>query len=285
MVYVGFSGGQDSCALAHYLKYEKGEEVILIHFDHKWPEDKGLVDKCKELALYMNIELVILEGNESTNESEARHARYSAISNYTNEVYIGHTLTDKVETGLYNLVRNPSMKGIASLSYPKRYLDTYSLTIYRPLLDWTRDDTQKYCEKYGIEYHTDAYNSKEETSRRVIIRDKVVPNLKRINVGAEEHISEFIEEVKETNSFVSKYVDKMWNLIYKEEINGLDKELLLGEGILIQKHIWIRYLSINNMRLRRKTINYLVDWSGGTKSNNIDKGRCIVLKGGMYTCQ
>lgn len=283
MLYVGFSGGQDSCALAHYLSLE--HEVALLHFDHAWEEDKGLVDKCKELADHLNLPIVILTGDTSSNEKTAREARYKAISQYTKEIYIAHTLTDTVETALYNLVRNPSLKGFSSLTQDKRYLEEYNLFINRPLLNWTRDDTKRYCELNGINYHKDAYNHNENISKRVIIRNKVVPNLVRVNKCAEKHIAQFAYELKETNEFINRYVNRVWLNIYEDNI--LDLSLLLMEEELIQKHIWLKYLELLGIKLRRKTIEYLLEWSLSNKviSNDLKEGIKLIKKDNLVYIQ
>jgi tRNA(Ile)-lysidine synthase len=280
---VGFSGGQDSCALAHWLKNNQKAEVLLVHYDHGWEQDAGLVAKCEELANYLELPLKVIKGASSNSETTARKARYKAISEVYREIYIAHTETDMVETGLYNLCRNPSIKGITSLSHPSRYLEDYNLWVHRPLLNWTREQTQLYCVDNGIDYHSDAYNHNEEVSKRVIIRNKIIPELERVNKQAEKHISNFIQDMKKTDMFIERYVNKAWETIYVD--NTLDLVLLLEEDILIQERIWLKYLSVLNIRLRRNTINYLVNWSSNNKSlnnksNNLQGNKYLVIKQG-----
>ena len=66
--------------------------------------------------------------------------------------------------------------------------------------------------------------------------------------------------------------------MYKD--NSLNLSLLLEEDILIQKHIWLRYLELLNVKLRRKTIEYLLEWSVSNKkeTNDLKEGVKLIKK-------
>ena len=94
----------------------------------------------------------------------------------------GHTATDQVETVLYRIVSSGSTRGIRV-----RREDG----VVRPLLDVTREETRAYCEEHGLPVRVDATNA--ETTRG-LIRDEILPLLRRLHPGAEANLRALGEE-------------------------------------------------------------------------------------------
>lgn len=268
MLYVAFSGGPDSCCLTKYLK-QQGEKVHLLHFDHQWEEDKELVKKCITLAKNLDCPITILRGDKSNDETSARRARYQALSKY-NKVYVAHTQQDTLETALINLSRNPSLKGVSSLTNKERYIKEFNLHIIRPLLNWTKEETTKYCNDNNIDYHQDPYN-KELNIPRCRVRHNILPEFFKIHLGSRKNLLKFINICKETDEFITEIVNEVWPKVFV--YNKLYLPILLTQKDLIIKHIFLRYSQTIGVTLKNKDLNYLVNFIKGPniKSRNFKR--------------
>jgi tRNA(Ile)-lysidine synthase len=274
IAYVGFSGGPDSCCLASTLK-EQGKQVKLIHFDHQWPLDVGLTQKCRDLADQLDLPLAVLKGDKSNNEEEARHARYSKLAKECDELYVGHTSQDTLETAIYNLLRNPSLKGISSLTSPTKYLECYDLTLIRPLLNRTRNYTIQYCVNRNIDFHVDPYN-KDLHIPRVYIRERVIPLLNNIHPGAIKNLLKFIYLNKDYEEYFESVIDDLWESIYNKSENAIKYSILKEQKNLIQKYVWMRFFRVNNISFSKKDIDYLASYSWEKPTRNLKGG--VTLK-------
>lgn len=276
MVYAAFSGGPDSCCLASTLK-EEGYDVKLLHFDHGWPLDKGLPEKCQQLAKELELPITILKGELSNNEESARHARYSEMAKVCTELYVGHSRQDTVETAVYNLLRNPSMKGISSLTHREKYLEKYSLTVVRPLLGYTRDYTINYCRNKGINFHEDPYNRNTRIPR-VLLREEILPSLQKVHKGAFTNLLKFIGMAKEYDEYMEEVIEELWPSI-KDGHKGLSYPLLIEQKKLIQKHIWMKFLRTIDTPFSQKDIQYLTQHSWEKPTRNLKTNIKLEKKG------
>ena len=87
-------------------------------------------------------------------EEAAREGRYAFLGRVAAEVgaervAVGHTADDHVETILMHLIRGSGTRGMRGLLPITRWMPpTGSLTIIRPLLELSREDTTAYCRRY-----------------------------------------------------------------------------------------------------------------------------------------
>jgi tRNA(Ile)-lysidine synthase len=170
------SGGADSTCAWHVL-CELGYDVSALHVNHglrgaEAEEDAGF---CRAL---MDAEVV--DGRGGTTEHELRDIRYAFAVDRLRAT--GHTASDQVETILYRLVTSGRATGVK----PKR-----EDGIVRPLLPLWRDETEGYCRAYGLEYRTDSTNS---DTTRGLIREQILPLLRRIHPAADANLLRAVEE-------------------------------------------------------------------------------------------
>jgi tRNA(Ile)-lysidine synthase len=148
--------------------------------------DHGLQQGSAEHADRVAEQMRVLGVNESVTarvsveapglgpEAAAREARYAVLAEIAEQfsarvVLLGHTLDDQAETVLLGLARG---SGGRALSGMRRAFEVYR----RPLLDFTRTDTETACMTEGIEFWTDPQNSDQDLTR-VRVRTKVLPLL------------------------------------------------------------------------------------------------------------
>jgi tRNA(Ile)-lysidine synthetase-like protein len=171
------SGGPDSTCLWHALT-RLGFDVSAVHVDHGLRGEESDAD-ARFCAETFGAE-VVQAAARCANEAELRDVRYSFHADRLRAT--GHTLSDQVETILYRLVASGRTKGIKL----KR-----EDGVVRPLLCAWRDETLAYCETEGLEYCRDSTNP---DTMRGLLRDQVLPLLRRIHPAADENILRALDQ-------------------------------------------------------------------------------------------
>jgi len=168
------SGGPDSTCLFWTLK-KLGYEVSALHVDHGLRGEESDADArhCREL---MRAEVVVPDGSEPRDtEADLRALRYHMTEGRGLRA-TGHTASDQVETVLYRLVSSGTTKAIK----PRR-----EDGVVRPLLPVWRDETEAYCREHGLRFRTDSSN---RDTKRGLIREEIVPLLRRLHPAAERNL-------------------------------------------------------------------------------------------------
>jgi tRNA(Ile)-lysidine synthetase-like protein len=165
------SGGADSTCLWHSLG-ALGYRASALHVNHKLRGEESDED-ARFCAEVLGAEVVELDGH-GLGEAALRGQRYSVARDRLRAT--GHTASDQVETVLYRLISRGSATGIE----PKR-----ADGVVRPLLDVWRAETETYCHDHGLAFRTDASNAE---TKRGLIRDQIVPLLRRLHPAAEENL-------------------------------------------------------------------------------------------------
>ncbi|MFO7946104.1 MAG: tRNA lysidine(34) synthetase TilS [Armatimonadota bacterium] len=185
-VLAAVSGGQDSVALLGLLceiRPAMDLHIVVAHYNHTIRPDADEDEQfVKELARERGCRVVAArddvagyaERHGMNLEAAARKLRYSflketAIDSNMDRIAVGHTATDVAETFLMNVLRGAGMHGLASIP-PVRG------RIIRPLIYLSRQQTESYCHRAGIEYRVDTTNL-DTDYRRNQVRLKLLPRL------------------------------------------------------------------------------------------------------------
>jgi tRNA(Ile)-lysidine synthase len=172
------SGGADSTCLWHALR-ELGYRVSALHVNHglRGAESDEDARFCRE---QLRAEVIDAPVPAQPTEDALRDLRYSFATDRLRAT--GHTASDQVETVLYRLVSSGTAKGIK----PKR-----EDGVVRPLLTLWREETEAYCRAVGLDYCHDSSNTE---TRRGLIRDEILPLLRRLHPGAEQNLLRLAEQ-------------------------------------------------------------------------------------------
>jgi tRNA(Ile)-lysidine synthase len=176
LVLVACSGGADSLALAAaaaFVAPRRGLRAGLVTVDHglqsgsdiraadlvKWASAAGF-----DPALAVAVE-VTERGDGS--ESAARDARYAALATTAEStgaaaVLVGHTRDDQAETVLLALARGAGPRGIAAMP-PRRLVR--GMTLLRPFLGISRDQTRAACAVQTLPVWDDPHNQEPKFAR------------------------------------------------------------------------------------------------------------------------
>lgn len=169
------SGGADSTCLWHALG-ELGYRVAALHVDHglRGAESDADARHCREA---LRAEVVRVPPGRS--EAELRELRYAVAADRLRAT--GHTASDQVETVLYRLVASGSTRAIRV----KR-----GDGVVRPLLTAWREETEAYCLERDLPYRVDSSNP---GTTRGLIRDEILPLLRRVHPGADANLLRLAE--------------------------------------------------------------------------------------------
>jgi tRNA(Ile)-lysidine synthase len=172
------SGGADSTCLWHALR-ALGYSVSALHVNHglRGAESDEDARFCREA---LGAEVVDAPVPANPTEDALRELRYSFATDRLRAT--GHTASDQVETVLYRLVSSGTAKAIK----PKR-----EDGVVRPLLTLWRDETEAYCRAESLPHRSDSSNP---GTRRGLIRDEILPLLRRLHPGAELNLLRLAEQ-------------------------------------------------------------------------------------------
>lgn len=165
------SGGADSTCLWHALR-ELGFAVRALHVDHhlRGAESDADARHCREL-----LGAEVVDAAPATSEAKLRELRYELTAGFGLRA-TGHTASDQVETILYRLASSGNFRGIK----PRR-----EDGVVRPLLGVWRHETEVYCRSAGIPFRQDSSNP---DTTRGLIRDEILPLLRRVHPGADANL-------------------------------------------------------------------------------------------------
>ena len=181
-VLLAVSGGKDSMTmldLFNYFKYELKLNLVVCHFNHSLRDDadrdeKFVKTQCEKYGLkfYSKKEDVLLYSNENklSTEEGARFLRYKffdEVKRIENLEYIAtaHNKNDLAETVIMRILRGTGINGLIGIQSERG-------DWIRPILNFSRDEIEKYIEENNIPFVEDKTNFEE-----LYLRNKIRLNL------------------------------------------------------------------------------------------------------------
>ena len=230
---IAVSGGQDSLCLLKImidLQEKWGWNIAIAHCDHGWGSDLGIADHVEKIANNWNIPfyLKVAKAMKET-EAAAREWRYQSLveiaeENDCREIVTGHTLSDRSETLLYNLIRGAGSNGLGALTW-KRPL-TNNINLVRPLLKVSRGETLEFCQQFALPIWEDAANANLDYARNRI-RQELVPYLKEnFNPNVETTLSQTSEVLKAESDYLEAEANKILLSAVNDHNSKLNREVL-----------------------------------------------------------
>ncbi|NJL47216.1 MAG: tRNA lysidine(34) synthetase TilS [Leptolyngbyaceae cyanobacterium SM2_5_2] len=215
------SGGQDSVAMLKLLVDLQPKwhwQLHVAHCNHRWRPDSAdnaafVENLCRQWGI--PCEVFIAEAVSKT-EADARQWRYAVLGDWARaqgytHIATGHTATDRAETLLYNLLRGSGTDGLQALAWqrPLPLADTGislsdvrdcedssnrpNITLVRPLLALTRQDTADFCQQFNLPIWLDTTNQDLSYARNRL-RLEVMPYLKQhFNPNVESTLAQTAE--------------------------------------------------------------------------------------------
>lgn len=206
---VGVSGGADSMCLLEILSKLKSEyDIILkvVHVNHNIRGEEALRDQhlveeyCRKIGvecIVHSVDVPSLSKQMGIGEEECgRIKRYECFAEADCDlIATAHTLSDSIETMVFNLIRGTGTKGLCGIP-PKRD------NIVRPLIDCSRDEIEVFCRDNGIPYVVDSTNLTDDYTRN-FIRHNIIGSFVKVNESYGNAVSGAMEILRSENDFLN----------------------------------------------------------------------------------
>jgi tRNA(Ile)-lysidine synthase len=249
---IAVSGGQDSLCLLKLLvdlQLKWQWKIAIAHCDHQWASDQGIGDHVAKIARDLNIPFFLkVAPPMKETEAQARKWRYQALIEIAQEqgftyIITGHTLSDRSETFLHNLMRGSGADGLQALTW-KRFL-TPEIFLIRPLLTVTRSETLQFCQSFNLPIWEDTANHNPRYTRNKI-RSGLIPYLKKeFNPQVEIHLAQTAEILKAEVDYLETISQNYYTEIIAANSHQLNRRQLATLHLAIQRRIIRKFLQIN----------------------------------------
>jgi len=210
-VLIAVSGGVDSMVLAH-LMLKSGFIMGVAHVNYRLrgddsEEDEALVrDWCHahEVPFFLHrVDPAIYDARESI-QMVARKERYAFFDQLRNKqgftkVATAHNANDNLETVLLNLTKGTGIHGLTGIAMEGPGL-------IRPLLFATKEEIYAFARGEAISWREDVSNQKNDYQRN-LIRNEVVPLLKKINPALEATLQDTLLRLQGTAQLLEQAVE------------------------------------------------------------------------------
>ena len=247
-VVVAVSGGPDSVCLLHImvgLQEELDMKLHVAHLNHqlRGADSEADAHYVSNLAQQLGILATIEKGDVKSyqawqhlsREEAAREVRYAFLAQVAGSigagrVVVGHTIDDHIETILLHLVRGTGTRGLRGLLPSSRWKSTGdSLTVVRPLLPVSRDETVSYCHHHHLMPRLDTSNLSLSPLRN-IIRHQLLPLLRSYNPRVDEALLRTARIAADDLSFLDKEIGRLRSESIQKQGNSiiLDRERFDG---------------------------------------------------------
>jgi tRNA(Ile)-lysidine synthase len=232
---VAVSGGADSVCLLHILVKLLKELKIKLHIAHLNHQLRGadsdadadyVADLSRQLGIPATIEKRDVLGYQKQKhlslEEAAREVRYRFLAEVARaigagRVATGHTRDDHIETILMHLIRGSGTRGLRGLQPTTLWQSgTESLTIIRPLLEISHQQTEDYCREHRLAPRLDASNLSLSPLRNRI-RQQLLPLLESYNPGVAEALLRTARIAGDDIDLLDEQVARLWDEVARQD--------------------------------------------------------------------
>ncbi|AXK48058.1 tRNA lysidine(34) synthetase TilS [Aliarcobacter trophiarum LMG 25534] len=227
---LAFSGGVDSSALFFLLLNSKTNfDIAIVNYNIR-EQSKDEVEYALNLANKYDKKIFLKDvklESSSNFEKNARDIRYNFFKEIIKEnsyqtLITAHQLNDRLEWFLMQLSKGA---GLLELFGMKEFEEKKDYSIFRPLLNISKDELEKYLKEHKIKYFIDSSNIDEKYKR----------NYFRHNFS-DKFLNEFQDGIKNSFSFL------------ENDLNSLN--IKLNPIITLEELEVFENLKDNNLNLR-----------------------------------
>lgn len=247
---IAFSGGLDSTALLSLLAKQRENRphfqlrAIHIHHGLSTNADQWALH-CTQVCARLGIPLIIEKVNvDNTNgiEAGAREARYQAIARHmqADEVLVtAHHLQDQTETFLLALKRGSGIQGLGAMQ-PKSAV--YHLPVFRPLLNFSRQQLEDYVRSENLPWVEDESNGDTRYERN-FLRNQVLPQLRKRWAYFDLAVQRSAQHCFEQQQLINELLAEQFSQIYQKTDRTLNIADFAKMSLLKQRALLRLWLS------------------------------------------
>ena len=279
---VGVSGGADSTVLLDFLcrlRETKKIGIEVCHINHclrgeESDRDEEFVRKmCERLGvgcrlLKVDIKKAAEEAGISSEEC-GRNVRYGFFEEVAcgGKIATAHTLSDSMETAVFNIARGAGLKGICGIP-PVRG------NIIRPLIECTRREVEEYASERGLEFVTDSTNLTDDYTRNKI-RHNVIPGLYAINGSYDRAFLRMSKGMRKVWEYLGSQADEL--IGRAKSGDGYDAKTFSASPEVIRSEAIIKLFNEKGIPVSEKRVDSVL--------SSLSKGKYVEqLDGKTYFC-
>ncbi|MCX8079363.1 MAG: tRNA lysidine(34) synthetase TilS [Geminocystis sp.] len=252
-ILIALSGGQDSLCLTRLcldLQPKWHWQIAVAHFNHNWEHDRGLAEHVANICSSWGVEFHVVTAASTIKETEAeaRRHRYQALTDIAcrcgfSYLLTAHTLSDRAETFIYNLIRGAGLEGLTALNWTRRL--NCHVTLVRPLLNFTRQETGDFCRQFHLPVWQDKYNQDRKFARNRIRLD-LIPYLQReFNNQVEKHLAQTAEILRAELEYLEAETERIYRLVFNAKTNSIKCKSLREYPLNFQRRVIKKFLASN----------------------------------------
>lgn len=229
-VLVAVSGGVDSVVLLDLLSRLASELLLTLfiaHLDHglrgeeakedaqfvvSLGEKMGLSVICERIDVRKISEELRLGLEEAGRLMRRRFLEATARKVSATRIAFGHTLDDRAETLLFNLIRGAGPSGLGGIR-------PVSPPYIRPLIESSREEILAFARAEGLAWREDRTNQ-DTTFTRNRIRHQVIPLLEQLNPRFLEALGRAADLLFEEEKALDLFLERPWQKVVAHEENG-----------------------------------------------------------------
>ncbi|MCX6080944.1 MAG: tRNA lysidine(34) synthetase TilS [Chloroflexi bacterium] len=223
LITVGVSGGPDSMALLHFL-HTLHYPLLIASFNHRLrPGAEQDIDYVRQFAANLGLPFVSGSADVAAHasshglsvEEAARDLRYQFLFGEARKagaqaVVVGHTADDQAETVLMHFLRGAGLTGLKGMP-PRTILASFdeSIPLVRPLLAWTRADTEAYCNLHDLKPRLDPTNTDTKYFRNKL-RYELLPILEKYNPQIKQSLARTALALQGDYELLNGLIETAW---------------------------------------------------------------------------
>jgi len=223
LITTGVSGGPDSLALLHFL-HSRHYPLLVASFDHRLRPGAGAdIDFVREFAASLGLPFVTGSADVAAHasaqglsiEEAARELRYQFLFREARKagsrmVAVGHTADDQAETVLMHFLRGSGLAGLKGMPV-SLILPVFDpeIPLVRPLLNWTRADTERYCRQHDLKARIDPTNADTHYFRNRL-RHELLPILEQYNPQIRQSLARTAMTLQRDYGLLNELIEAAW---------------------------------------------------------------------------
>ena len=227
---IAVSGGVDSMVLVDLFKKLK-YNITIAHCNFKLRNEESDLDEVfvRTYALENSIPFYFKEFvtklPKQSLQMAARTLRYNWFYDVLKKekldyLLTAHHLDDSLETFILNLSRASGIEGLTGIKASNDL-------IARPLLIFSKNQILNYAKNNNIHWREDSTNIKDDYQRN-LIRNKVIPHLKKIHPNFLEQSRKTMKFLSQSNNLINDYI----KIIKKNNFKENKDEIVISKTFL-----------------------------------------------------
>ncbi len=237
---LGVSGGIDSISLLHIFNRLE-VETVAVHINYgargeASDKDEAFVKQvCDELDVEFVLHKVNAEEADFSNfQGWAREVRYKRFEEEARKIdadgiAVAHNKDDQIETILQKIFRGSGLAGWSGMK-------VWNGKLFRPLLNVSRDEIEKYCKEKDITYRLDQSNLKSKYARN-FLRNECLPQLEERFPGWRKNVLRVSEQADVFESALEYILADI-----QTGNKGLKRKSFLDLPLSLQKSLLLHFL-------------------------------------------